>query len=83
MVPDPHLMIATAVLGAMLLGAIAMMVDMHLHPRCPECYHCRKAAETLARDRAEKAHIDYHTWTDHRPWACEARDCPGRPKPKS
>lgn len=74
---DPHLLIATGVMGAMLLGSIVMMADMALHPHCRECYHCRKKETERQARAAEERHKNYHYWTDRRHWACQDKDCPG------
>lgn len=73
---DPHLMIATGVLGAILLGAICMMADMALHPHCKECYHCRKKQADAEIVRKERRHKDYHYWD--RVWPCHDPECVGR-----
>lgn len=72
---DPHLLIATGILGAMLLGSIVMMVDMGLHPHCKECYHCQRRE---ADRKAAQRHVNYHYWTGRRSWDCKDPKCPGR-----
>ena len=83
MSPDEvHLVLASAVIGAILLGALAMVVDAYRHPFCPDCYKCLKDKADREVVRLEKRHIDYHTWTDHMPHTCQARECPGRHQAK-
>jgi hypothetical protein len=65
---------ASSVIGAILLGALAMVVDAHRNPFCKECYHCLKAkADREIADR-ERNHREYHRQWDREP--CKGRDCP-------
>ena len=73
-----HLILASSVIGAILLGALAMVADAHRNPHCPECYHCRRKEQDRKDARAQRGHEDYHYWTDRRPWECHDPKCPGR-----
>jgi hypothetical protein len=75
-----HLVIASAIIGAILLGALFMIVDAHRHPFCKECYHCLKAKADSDAAAADRKHREYHRMRDRQ--SCTGRECPVMKKKK-